>query len=149
LSRLPGLVALGVLPPAQANTIRATYSTLLQSHDRHEKVPARTIDNELVRHLRKNPRLANLVEPFLTKDQIEMVLRGDIDPENEDAEDVGNAEDVRNAEDVEDVEAEDVKDAEEAEDVGDAEDEDADEAEDVENAEDAEDEGADDVDPFS
>jgi hypothetical protein len=123
-----------VLPTAQANTIRATYSTLLQSHDRHEKVPARTIDNELVRQLRKNPRLANLVEPFLTKDQIEMVLRGDIDAEDEDAEDVG------------DVEAEDVKDAEEAEDVGDAEDEDA---EDVENADDAEDEGADDVDPFS
>jgi hypothetical protein len=95
LSQLGSQVALGLLSTAQANTIRASYSVVLQHHQRQQSGPARTLVNEqeLAKQLRKKPELANLLEPLLTKEQIEMLLRGDMDAEDADAEDA-DAEDT-------------------------------------------------------
>jgi hypothetical protein len=110
LTQLGSLATLGMLTTAQVNAIRGIYSTLLQYHQRQQSGPARTVGNEqeLVRQLRKNPELANLLEPLLTKEQIEMLLRGDMDTEA--------AEEAEDAE-GEDAEDEDAEEAEEADDV--------------------------------
>jgi hypothetical protein len=142
LSRLPSLVALGLITTAQANTIRATYSTLLQSHERQQNGPVRTVDNELVRQLRKNPALANLFKHLLTKEEIEIILRGDKDAKDEPVEDEAVDDEVVDDEAVEDETAEDADDADEAKDV-----ENANNADEAEDGEDPEDEDAD-VDPF-
>jgi hypothetical protein len=78
LSRLGGLVILGLLGTAQANAIRSTYTAILQYHERQQSGPSRTIADEkdLAKLLRKYPELAKLLEPLLTDEQIEMLLRG-------------------------------------------------------------------------
>jgi hypothetical protein len=78
LSKLVSLVALGILSTAQANAIRSTYTAILQYHERHQSGPSRTIADEkdLAKLLRKHPELAKLLEPLLSDEQIEILLRG-------------------------------------------------------------------------
>jgi hypothetical protein len=129
LSQLGRQVALGLLSTAQANTIRGAYSTILQHYQRQQSGPARTVVNEqeLAKQLRKNPGLANVLEPLLTREQIEMFLRGDMDADDMDADD----------EDADDEDADDEDADDEDADDEDADDEDADDVEDAEDVEDA------------
>jgi hypothetical protein len=78
LSRLGSLVALGILSTAQANAIRSTYTAILQYHERQQSGPSRTVVNEkdMAKLLRKHPELAKLLEPLLSDEQIEILLRG-------------------------------------------------------------------------
>ena len=78
LSRLGGLVTLGMLGTAQANTIRAVYTTILQHHERQQGGSSRTVvnENDVAKLLQKHPEYAKLFEPLLTTEQIEMLMRG-------------------------------------------------------------------------
>jgi hypothetical protein len=78
LSRLGGLVTLGMLSPAKANTLRGVYTTILQHHERQQSGPSRTIgnDQELAKLLRKHPDLSSLLEPLLTDEQIAVLMGG-------------------------------------------------------------------------
>ena len=78
LSQLGSLATLGMLSTAQANTIRSTYTAILQYHERQQSGPTRTITNEkgLAELLRKQPELATLLEPLLSDEQIQMLVRG-------------------------------------------------------------------------
>ena len=86
LSQLGSLVTLGMLSTAQANTIRSTYTAILQYHERQQSGPTRTITNEkgLAELLRKQPELATLLEPLLSDEQIQMLVRGGKDAEDVD-----------------------------------------------------------------
>jgi len=77
LSRLPALVALRMLTTAQANTIRATYTAMLQHHrqQRTKSDHCAGADNDaLIAQLVRNPELANLLEPLLSKEQIAAIM---------------------------------------------------------------------------
>lgn len=76
LNKLPGLVALGILKPAQANAIRATYSEILRHHQRNQsrenqQGPASV---DLLDAIRKQPELISLLEPLLSQEQIDLLM---------------------------------------------------------------------------
>jgi hypothetical protein len=75
LARLPGLVAMKILTPAQANAMRATYQTMLAEYSR---VPpgqqAQITDDNVLRLLQMQPEVLSMIEPFLTPDQVAMVM---------------------------------------------------------------------------
>ena len=77
LSAIPALVAMGYLGTAQANSLRATYQAILQQHRQGTSASsARVPPNlDLGQVLRDHPELAILLEPFLTDEQIESVMR--------------------------------------------------------------------------
>jgi hypothetical protein len=80
LSRLPGLITMGLITTAQANAIRGTYATILQHHHHSAQGDAaqQTLaDEDVLTMLRANPELLNMLEPFLTDDQIAMAMKDD------------------------------------------------------------------------
>jgi len=87
LAQLAGAVALGLLKPAQANAMRTNYVEILRHHQRNESRDDRQgIANEdVVELMRSNPQAFSILEPFLTDDQIDMVMRGSRDGKHEQA----------------------------------------------------------------
>jgi hypothetical protein len=78
MHQLAGLVAMGLLKPAQANTIRASFREILQFHMRSARTAEQGISNaDVMSVLRKNPGLVNLLAPILTDEQIAMVMKGE------------------------------------------------------------------------
>jgi hypothetical protein len=76
LSRLPSLVALGLLSTAKANAMRASYMAILQ-HYRQKQSPAEqasVADYAMLDMLARHPDLANLLEPVLSAEQIASIL---------------------------------------------------------------------------
>jgi hypothetical protein len=70
------MVALGMLSTAKANTIRGTYTAILQHH-RQKQAPADrggANDDALAEMLSRHPELANLLEPLLSAEQIASIL---------------------------------------------------------------------------
>ena len=65
---LPGLVALGVLKPAQANAIRGTYREILQYHQGSRARAGREglPTPDVLELARKDPHLLSMLEPILT-----------------------------------------------------------------------------------
>jgi hypothetical protein len=45
LTQLPGLVAMGMLTPAQANSMRATFATILQHYQKPQPMPSQAPGN--------------------------------------------------------------------------------------------------------
>lgn len=76
LGRLPGLVAIGVLTPAKANSMRAVYDSLLRSLEGTATSTSRTVaDADALFILRQHPELLRLMEPFLSQDQVALVVQ--------------------------------------------------------------------------
>lgn len=77
LAQLAGLVALGVLKPAQANSIRASYREILQYHQKSQSREERQgLSNADVLDLvRKDPRILSMLEALLTDEQIAMAMK--------------------------------------------------------------------------
>jgi len=76
LTQLPGLVAMGMLTPAQANSMRATYATILQHYQKTQSTPSHApATADVVQAVRNNPELAALLEPLLTDEQIEALMQ--------------------------------------------------------------------------
>ena len=75
LSRLPGLLAMGLIQPATANAMRGAYHEILQYQLRAEqKRSASGIANEdLLAAVRKNPALLSQLEPLLTDEQFKFI----------------------------------------------------------------------------
>lgn len=84
LAKLVGLLALRMITPAQANAMRATYTEILRNHQRNESRGSgnKVADADLLDVARNNPRMLALLEPFLTSDQIDLVM-GDGDEEDD------------------------------------------------------------------
>ncbi len=77
LKSLAGAVALGLLTPPQAKTIHACYAEILRHHQHHQSHSDRkgVADADVVELLRKDPKIFSVLEPFLTDDQIDLVMK--------------------------------------------------------------------------
>jgi len=77
IARLAGLVAIGMLKPSQANSIRASFAEILRFHRaaKGAREQQRLEDADLIGLLRTNPELLAMLEPLLTEDQIDMLTR--------------------------------------------------------------------------
>jgi hypothetical protein len=77
LSQLPGLLAMKLVAPAQANAMSRVYSTLLQ-YEKDEAMrsnQAGLSQPTLIETLRKNSDLINQIAPLLTKEQFDYLVR--------------------------------------------------------------------------
>ena len=76
LAAIPALVALRVLQPAQSNSIRNIYQTILQFQygDRNERT-AQLGNDAVLAFLDGHPEVLNLLAPLLSADQITMVTQ--------------------------------------------------------------------------
>lgn len=76
LTQLPGLLLMGMLTPAQANSMRATFATILQHHQKAQSTPIPgPATADVVQAVRNNPDLAAVLEPLLTDEQLESLMK--------------------------------------------------------------------------
>jgi hypothetical protein len=77
LGRLPGLIALGIVKPAQANAMRAIYHEILQHHQRSQQRDDRQglSDADVMDVMQRDPQFLNLLEPLLSQEQVELIMR--------------------------------------------------------------------------
>lgn len=77
LASLAGAVAMGLITPAQANPIRASYAEILRYHQKNENRSERKgiADADVIGLMRKDPKMFSMLEPFLTDEQIDMVMK--------------------------------------------------------------------------
>lgn len=77
LGQLPGMIVMGILTPSQGNAIRSCYQEIIKSYQQQTPNTKPKIDNSYVLDLlQKDPQLLNLLEPLLTHDQIDLIMRG-------------------------------------------------------------------------
>ncbi len=77
LLQLNGLVALGVISPAKANVMQRNLKIVLDSFRAEHREQDNAPDTaDLIQRCREHPELLNVIESFLTDDQIQMVLAG-------------------------------------------------------------------------
>lgn len=76
LSQLPGMVAMGLIKPAQANSMRGALKDLLDHH-REDRQPASgtVATDDMIAAVRKDPALLRLFEPMLTDEQFDLVMQ--------------------------------------------------------------------------
>jgi hypothetical protein len=81
LDQLAGMVAMGLVTPARANTIRALMHEILAYHQRSASGPSAAIpmDGEMVERLRNDPKLLNMMAPLFTAEQIAMLMGASTD----------------------------------------------------------------------
>ena len=77
MAQLPGLVALGVLKPAQANSIRASYREILQYHEKTQSQRGQDglSTSDVLELARKDPHIFSLLEPILSDRQIRAAMK--------------------------------------------------------------------------
>src|SRR5476651_1684277 len=76
LDQMPGLVATGLLPTARANSMRGIYQTMLSNlNDSSPGGAAAIADEDLVAVLRAQPHLLKVLKPFLTPQQLDLIVR--------------------------------------------------------------------------
>jgi hypothetical protein len=85
LGALPGLVALGLMSTARANSIRGAYAEILRwhGHARGQRDEGRLTDDDVLALARSNPEILSMIEPLLTDEQIEMVTGGATEQTND------------------------------------------------------------------
>ena len=72
LDQLAGLVVLGHITPARANTIRGLMHEMLAfyQYSSSGSTAAMPIDGDMLERLRNDPQLMNMMAPLFTKEQI-------------------------------------------------------------------------------
>ncbi len=81
LSQLPGLVVMKMIKPGESNAMRSAYEAILHHHHHAQSsgATAPVIDANMIAQLRDHPELLRLLEPFLTEDQLQTILKGSDD----------------------------------------------------------------------
>lgn len=77
LGQIPAALLCGVLTVAKANSMRAVYTSLLQHHQQRRRSGEErggVADDGLVEMLSRHPEYANLLEPFLSDEQIAALM---------------------------------------------------------------------------
>jgi hypothetical protein len=70
------LVALGILKPAAANTIRSAFRDILQYRKNKAKEAENNLANaDVLEAVRNNPEMLGLLEPFLTQEMINAIMK--------------------------------------------------------------------------
>jgi len=76
LAQIPGLLAMGMLKPAQANAICSSYREILRHHkDKAKEAESGLASADVMDLLRKNPQMLSLLEPLLTEEQVALVMK--------------------------------------------------------------------------
>ena len=77
LSGLPTMVAMGMLTVPKANAIKGFCQVILQRHGRDQtRGTSSALDQEqIVKMVRDNPDLLSLLEPFMSDEQIEAIIK--------------------------------------------------------------------------
>lgn len=76
LLHLNGLVTLRIVAPAQANVIQRTLFRLLDHHKHKRSEKSAALDQEAIADLYKtDPKILNLLEPFLSNEQVAWILK--------------------------------------------------------------------------
>ena len=79
LSQIPGMVALKLITPAQANAMRGTLEAILRQHNRSGSragAPDGSVQStDLVELAQRDPQVLNMLETILTDQQIAMVMK--------------------------------------------------------------------------
>jgi len=77
LSQLTVLLMMGLITPAKANAVRANLTALLQHYQHQEsRAGGRTVaDDDLQEIVRRDSRLLELLEPFLSDAQIDLLMQ--------------------------------------------------------------------------
>jgi hypothetical protein len=84
LTQLPGLVAMGILTPGQANCMRAVFATILQHYQRSQAAPIQArATADIVQAVRDKPELAAMLESLLTDEQLETLMKEARDVEDD------------------------------------------------------------------
>ena len=75
IARVAGLVAMGILKPAAANTIRSSYRDILQHYKAKDQEAEKNLaDSDVLEILARDPVMLSLLEPLLSQEQIEMIM---------------------------------------------------------------------------
>ena len=70
------LAVLGVIKPSVANVTRSSFRDILQHHKAKAKEAEKNISNgDVIDILKKDPKLLSLLEPLLSKEQIDMIMK--------------------------------------------------------------------------
>jgi hypothetical protein len=76
LNMLAGCVAMGTITPGRANSMRGIYATILGNLDDHRAVGAGSLgDQDVLTVLRDHPHMLKFLKPFLTPEQIDLIVR--------------------------------------------------------------------------
>ncbi len=77
IAQLAGLVAMGLLKPAQANAIRASFREILQHHRQTQVRQDRSVigDADILDLMAKDASILNMLSPILTDEQVEMIMK--------------------------------------------------------------------------
>jgi len=81
LGKLSGLVMLGLIKPNQATFIRGDLRDILAYHQRSTggSQAGAGVDSRLLEMLPNHPELMNLLTPFLSEEQIALLMKGATD----------------------------------------------------------------------
>lgn len=76
IAQLPGLLFLGLVKPQTANSMRACLNDVVAYRGRQQQAspPGAFSNDELLRVLREKPELINLLDGFLSDEQIQFVM---------------------------------------------------------------------------
>ncbi|MEX2142015.1 MAG: hypothetical protein WD894_22300 [Pirellulales bacterium] len=76
LAHLPSLVALGVLTPAQSNSMAAAFREILRHHQRAESGTANSgvANLDVLAIAARDPNLINMLAPMLSKQQLDLLM---------------------------------------------------------------------------
>jgi hypothetical protein len=83
LAHIAGLVAMRLLAPAQANSMRAIYHEILAYHQGKAQRAEALSNAKVMEILHRDPALLNALEPLMTDDQIDMVMKAEDDDADE------------------------------------------------------------------
>jgi hypothetical protein len=76
IAQVARLAALGMFKPAVANTIRSAFRDILQHHKSKAKEAERNVANaDVLAAVRNDPRTLSLLEPFLTQEMIDAIMK--------------------------------------------------------------------------
>ena len=76
IAQVGRLAAMGLLKPAQANAIRGSFREILLYHQKKAKESEQGISNiDVLEVFQQDPKLLSLLEPLLSQEQIDMILK--------------------------------------------------------------------------
>ncbi len=77
LSQLPSLITLNAITPSKANAIKgALQAVLAELRGTHAARPAKELNDNLIAQLRNQPELLHSLEPLLSDEHVDEILRG-------------------------------------------------------------------------
>jgi hypothetical protein len=81
LSRLPGLLMMGIIEPTKSNAICSVLKAILSQHQiEHSKTSGSGLNGfDIIGVLRARPDLMSLLEPLLTDDQLDILTKDAMD----------------------------------------------------------------------